>query len=84
MASNLKASVEAVIVFNRSEGERAAECACCDGAHIYGRDIELIEKGKARPYPGLTLNSVEEFLNDAIIEPAWEGRRVRVTIEAID
>lgn len=85
MESKPITSVEGVVTFQRSEGARASDCDCCEGAHIYGRSIEIDREGEPRIFPGLTLESWEQVIEDALITtPDIEGKRVRVSIEFVE
>jgi hypothetical protein len=71
-------SLEGSISFLRSTRPDAETCRCCVGPHIFSSAVEL-ERGV----------SVSKFVNDfATIKrdgkPAFEGKRVRITVEIIE
>ena len=77
-----RASIEGRIRFMRSE-PRDPTCGCCDGPHIFCRTVD---------FDPWETNHPEHFGNDANIlvyavatdHNAYEGKRVRVTVEVLD
>lgn len=73
-------SITGVVKFNRS---KSSDCVCCDGPHIYGRDIKI----KKRPsiFQGLKVKSVEDWLHEQLfLIEGIENKKVRITIEIVE
>jgi hypothetical protein len=71
-------SIDGSLNFLRSTGKDAARCTCCEGPHIFSREV-VLDHGV----------SVAKFVRDfATImrdgKPVFEGRRVRLTVEIIE
>lgn len=73
-------SIEGKVVFQRMDSD---ECMCCDGNHVYGKEIEI------ESYPsvirGLKVESVSDFIRETVITTEGiENKRVRITLEVLD
>jgi len=82
----LRASVEGTVRYLRSEPRPAGDaCKCCGaGGHIFGARLE-VDPGTPGLYRGETVEQVSRWLDSVLWGfRALEGRRVRLTIEAIE
>lgn len=70
-------SIEGTVVFKRSAGA-GKNCVCCDGDHVYGRNIAYDTRAK-RPDD----TALDELVRGVISKPENEGKRVRISIEII-
>lgn len=77
--------VEGKAAYRRSGRETAVDeqCSCCEGQHVFACGFETDEWDQ-RPYRKNIEGWVSSMISKHRNDPAWEGKRLRITVETID